>query len=545
MPSIHIINPRPLYPSYADPDAIGEAGFGNVIFADLTIVTVAAFVPAEWDVQVTDEAITPLDLERRSDFVAITGKTTQRSRMIEVAAEARSRGAVVVIGGPLASLDPDELRLHADVLVTGELEEIAPRLFADLEAGRWEPIYEGGRADIRLSPLPRWDLYPVEGAQMGALQTTRGCPFECEFCDVIQYQGRKQRHKSPDQVLAELDLLYRHGFRKIMIVDDNFTVHRSFARAMLRVMASFNDDHQGDPVQFATQASLDVARDPELLNLCEQAGLRMLLIGIETINEESLRETRKRQNLLQPAGEAVRRVLEAGISIRAAIMVGFDHDGPDIFDTLFAFLQSAPLPDVLLNVLNAGKATPLHRRLSTENRLTGEYWGHAFETNIVPRRMTRVQLENGARDLARRLYDPDAFGERLVRLVDMLGRPATLASPRSGPLPSARAKMMMRVLRRISSMGLREARMVSDVLAAAAVRPWTMQAVMSHLTTYLESRRFVDRYAGPGPQVFGSPGLKLAIGPWPAIPHGQPATQGDAPLRISSGVRSGEGGGGG
>src|SRR5262249_48298108 len=152
-------------------------------------------------------------------------------------------------------------------------EELAAKLFADLAAGTWADRYEGNRPDFRRTPLPRWDLYPLDRASSGAVQTSRGCPFECEFCDVIQYQGRKQRHKDSEQVLAELDQLYAGGCRRVFLVDDNFTVHRRRAYALLRDIAGWNAAHADDPVRFWTQASLDVARDPEMLRACAAAGL--------------------------------------------------------------------------------------------------------------------------------------------------------------------------------------------------------------------------------------------------------------------------------
>src|SRR3954463_3175047 len=261
MPSIYIVNPAADEPSYYSYEVLDGPDGGWVQVADLTIATLAAFVPEGWTIRLAEEAVYPVDLEAEVDFVAITGKVTQRGRMIALAEAFRRRGRTVLIGGPFATLSPDDMRPHADILVTGEMEELAPRLFADLAAGSWQDSYDGGRADIRLAPLPRWDLYPVDRAQLGALQTTRGCPFSCEFCDVIQYQGRKQRHKDIDQVLRELDALYAAGFRNVFLVDDNFTVHRARARAVLDAIAEWNARPGAERVSFLTQASLDVARD--------------------------------------------------------------------------------------------------------------------------------------------------------------------------------------------------------------------------------------------------------------------------------------------
>ena len=278
MPSIYIINPRCPVPGYHTAEAFADERGGRTQVADLAIVTVAALVPDCWDVRLTDEDISPVDFDCAADFIAITGKVSQRSRMIEIAAAFRRRGRTIIIGGSFASLSPDQMKPHADVLVTGELEQLAPRLFADLAAGRWSDRYDGGQADMRLSPLPRWDLYPVENAVAGALQTTRGCPFNSEFCDVIQYQGRKQRHKTIDQVLAELSALHAHGFRNVFLVDDNFTVHRRFARDMLKAIGEWNKSRR-EPVRFLTQASLDIARDEDMLALCHAAGVRTLVHG--------------------------------------------------------------------------------------------------------------------------------------------------------------------------------------------------------------------------------------------------------------------------
>jgi radical SAM superfamily enzyme YgiQ (UPF0313 family) len=253
--------------------------------ADLACVTVAALLPPDWTIRITDEAVQPVDFGAEVDVVAITGKVTQRSRMYVIAGEFRRRGRTVVIGGPFATLNPEDAEGHADILVTGELEELAPRLFADLASGHWAARYDGSKADLDRSPLPRWDLYPLDRASLGAIQTSRGCPFDCEFCDVIQYLGRKQRFKSTARVLAELDQLHALGVRQIFLVDDNFTVARRRAQALLEAIADWNRAHESDPVRFLTQASIDVARNPELLAASAAAGLTDFYVGIFCLGE--------------------------------------------------------------------------------------------------------------------------------------------------------------------------------------------------------------------------------------------------------------------
>jgi radical SAM superfamily enzyme YgiQ (UPF0313 family) len=494
MPSIYIINPAAGLPSYYSGEFFSGEGMQWVQVADLTIATVAAFAPRDWEIQLVDEGVSPADLEADVDFVAITGKVSQRARMIELAREFRSRGRTVLIGGSFASLTPDDMRPHADILVTGELEEIAPRLFADLASGAWRDRYDGGNADIRLSPLPRWDLYPVDRAFYGALQTTRGCPFNCEFCDVIQYQGRKQRHKDIDQVLAELDELHRQGFRKIFVVDDNFTVHRQWAHTVLDAFADWNARRPDDPVTFITQTSLDIAREDELMEKCAAAGLRTLFVGVETIDEASLRETRKKQNLLMPIPQAVNRILAHGIAVQAGIIVGFDHDDRSTFARLTSFFQSSPLPVLTIGVLTAPRATDLYRRLARENRLDGDIWDAAaaspFATNIAPLKMSRDELLDGVADLCRAAYSPAHFEQRMLNLIDAF----TPWKPNAvkGHSSAESVRLFFRTLHKISALGPAEAGMVSRVLRAAGRKPAVLPIVVAFLTLYGQARYFID-----------------------------------------------------
>ena len=313
--SLYLINPAEKAPGYHSVDVLAHWGLARAVNpADLIMPTVAALVPPGWQIGICDERVQPIDFNTPAAAVGITGKVSQRGRMIELAAEFRRRGKLVVMGGPYASLNPNDLQAHTDILVTGELEEIANTLFSDIAGDCWQPRYQGTRPDLSASPIPRWDLYPHNLALAAQVQTSRGCPFECEFCDIIQYLGRKQRWKDPDQVVRELDVLYGYGHRNIFFADDNFTVMRRRARDLLDRVGVWNRDRTSGRVNLSTQVSIDIARDPELMAQCVDAGPRMVFIGVEAPNADSLAETRKRQNLRIDLTAEVTKVVGAGIT---------------------------------------------------------------------------------------------------------------------------------------------------------------------------------------------------------------------------------------
>ncbi len=343
--SLYLINPRPDFPSYFTAEVYNDMGFSPATYvADLAITTVAGLAPSDFHIQLCEEVITPVNFDTSADFVGITGKITQVESMKAIAQAFRERGKVVIIGGPHASLCPDVMRPYCDILIQGEMESIAETLFADLRRGRWQETYIGDKPDLDHCVIPRWDLYPNEHAIIGNVQTSRGCPFECEFCDVITYLGRKQRHKPVAQVLRELDEVYRHGYRYVFLSDDNFTVHRSRAKEVLEGLRDWNRRQSQGPVRFITQVSIDAARDDDMLRMCAEAGLSTVFIGIETPNEESLRETKKRQNLKIDLLDQAQCFLDHGIGVTAGMIVGFDADGPDIFDRQYEFAMSSPIP---------------------------------------------------------------------------------------------------------------------------------------------------------------------------------------------------------
>lgn len=498
---LHVVNPASDFPSHHSAEVYAAIGLpGRVAVADLSSTTLAAFAPPSWSIRLTDEGVTPLDdrtiAEDDAEIVAITGKVSQRGRMIELAEAYRRRGRLVVIGGSHASLDPDDMAPHADVLVTGEIEEIAEELFADLAAGRARPRYAGHWPDLAGSPVPRWDLYPTDRAQMGAIQTSRGCPYPCDFCDVIQYLGRRQRHKTPAQVIAELDVLARRGLGHVFLADDNFTVHRRHAHAVLDALRDWNRK-AARPATFMTQASLDVARDADLLEACRSAGLVSLYMGLETTNAAGLAQAGKKQNLAGDMMASIETIVGHGIAVHAGIIAGFDADGPGIFDELGDFIDASPIPLLAIGALVAPLGTPLHERLTAEGRVVadaGRSANHPFASNIVPAGMSRDALFAGLRRLCARTYAASAFERRVNRFVDLHGalRPTR---PTPGPRKLALDVTDRTLLKWLSRQGPDEGPMIMRLLRTAVARPDTAFHVTTFLARYAQTRFMLARLA--------------------------------------------------
>jgi hypothetical protein len=498
--SIYLINPRSASPGYFGAEMVEHWGFPAAAgIADLAIATVAAFVPRHWQVTVCDELVEPVELDHPAPLVGITGKITQASRMITLAQQLRRRGKTVIVGGPFASLSPEVMRPHCDVLVVGELEAIAGELFADLERGDFRDRYDGARPDLASSPQPRWDLYPHERALEGCVQTSRGCPFQCDFCDVIQYLGRRQRHKGIDQILAELEALYALGHRVVFLADDNFTAYRRRAKEVLAALRDWNLDRREGAVAFHTQLSIDAARDPAIMELLAEAGMVSVFIGIETPNVESLRESKKLQNVGVDLLGAVQVFLDYGIAVMGGMIVGFDADGLDIFERQYEFAMASPIPIFSLGALVAPAATPLHERMAASGRLVAggsEVAATPWDTNIVPARMSRAELFSGLKWLGNRLYSPESFTRRTLSMVERLG-------PRRGPFAAGRERLgtrrrpvdsqVLSMLARFVRSGPAERRMWATLRAATAPRPHAASAATWALARYAQVRCLYER----------------------------------------------------
>jgi radical SAM superfamily enzyme YgiQ (UPF0313 family) len=395
------------------------------VFPNLSLPTVAGMTPAGHEVVLADENVEPIDFEVDADVVGITGYAIHRTRILEIAAEFRRRGKLVVAGGPYASLCPEDLRDHVDVLFVDEAEYTWPRFLADYAAGTWQPEYrQDEKPSMHDSPLPRFDLLKVDRYRTMTIQFARGCPFNCEFCDIIVMYGRRPRTKSVPQVMAEIEAVHRLGIPNVFIVDDNFIGNKKEAKDLLHALGEWQRAHDY-PLEMMTEVTLNVAQDEELLRLMREANFTTIFVGIESPRAASLQETHKTQNLRADILDSVHRIQRAGMEVMAGMIVGFDHDDPSIFAEQFDFIQDAHIPVSMTGMLNAMPKTPLYKRLADAGRLIAQSVGDQFVfTNIVPQGMSRLQLYEGYRDLLRRLYGYRSYRRRAMRLILTKGQQA-------------------------------------------------------------------------------------------------------------------------
>ena len=388
------------------------------IFPNLALPTVAALTPAPHEVVLCDENVEPIDFDTDADVIGITGFVIHKQRMLEVAEAFRRRGKLVVAGGPFATLCPEELRDHVDVLFVGEAEYSWPQFVRDHETGSWPSEYrQDDKPSMLDSPLPRFDLLKVDRYRSMAIQFGRGCPFNCEFCDIIVMYGRRPRTKSVTQLLDEVMAIHALGIANIFVVDDNFIGNKKDAKALLTALAEWQEAH-GYPIEFMTEVSLNVAQDAELLRLLKLAHFRVIFVGIESPRAASLQETNKTQNMREDIVTSVHRIQAAGIEVMAGMIVGFDNDDASIFDEQFRFIQEARIPISMTGMLNAVPKTPLHARLKAAGRLIADSVGDQFVfTNIVPSGMSRLDLYEGYRNLLNRLYDYRHYRRRAMALI--------------------------------------------------------------------------------------------------------------------------------
>ena len=385
-------------------------------YPPLGMLTVAAMLPKGWSKRLVDvnvETLTDEDLDW-ADLVFVGGMTIQRKSAYKIITRCKAAGLRIVGGGPLFSVEQD-LFVKVDHLVLDEAELTLPPFLNDLMHGRPKRIYRSsGYCDMRLTPAPAWELVEMKRYASMCLQVSRGCPFNCDFCNVTALFGHKLRVKTPAQVIAELDRLYHAGWRgNIFFVDDNFIGNKRYLKAeLLPALIRWRRNKKG--CVFYTEATINLADDPELMDMMVQAGFDAVFIGIESPDEDSLQECRKQQNKDRDMSEDVRIIQRAGLQVMGGFIVGFDNDPPSIFQRQIDFIQKSGIVISMVGMLQAPPGTRLFERLKKENRLSGNLTGDNVDgsTNIIPK-MGMERLKDGYRSIMQTIYTPRHFYRRI------------------------------------------------------------------------------------------------------------------------------------
>jgi len=388
----------------------------------LGILTVAGMLPAEWDLRLVDMNVSRLkesDLDG-IDMVFVSAMLIQRNSTLDVLEMCRKKGKKVIAGGPLFTSCPGDFISLADHLVLNEAEVTLKLFLEDLHAGTLQKVYTSEEhPDLSLTPLPRWDLINMNDYQTLMIQCSRGCPFNCEFCDITNLFGRRPRVKSSQQVLSELDAVYAAGWRGAMFfVDDNFIGNKKQIKKILVDLIDWMDRHD-HPFSFTTEVSVNLADDNELIELMADAGFDALFVGLETPNEESLMECGKKQNCKRDLVGSIKKFQSSGFQVLGGYIVGFDSDDESIFARQIRFIQESGVVTAMVGLLNAPPNTRLWHRMKAENRLIDDSSGDNTDgsMNFIPK-MDREKLIEGYRQIIKTIYSPRAFHERVFTFLD-------------------------------------------------------------------------------------------------------------------------------
>lgn len=368
----------------------------------------AAFAPAHWTVHHIDEAVAPVDLKALADLVAITFHTPSAPHAYGLAARFRERGIPVALGGPHATLLPDEAQAHADVIFVGETEDTWPRFLAEFEAGNHSERYLSGPPSLDQTPMARQDLFHRRDHAAGVLFATRGCAYRCDFCTVAVMYQRHVR-KRPVEAVAQEYASFRG--KVIILWDDNIAGDVEHAKALFRALAPHRK-------WWASQASVQAARDDEFLELAARSGCKQLFIGFESVSQASLNEVSKAFNKVDDYARAIERIHAHGISVQAGIVFGFDHDTEAVFGETLDFLEAAGVQNATFNILTPFPGTRLHQRLEAEGRILTRDWSkYNGRADVVfrPRNMSPEALLAGYQYANKRFYSWRSAAKRLSR----------------------------------------------------------------------------------------------------------------------------------
>jgi radical SAM superfamily enzyme YgiQ (UPF0313 family) len=421
----------------------------------LGLVTVAALLPSEWELRLADlntRSLTEQDWQW-ADLILITAMYIQREGLLALVKEAKRRGKTVAAGGPHPTSLPEAvLEAGCDYVVRGEGENTIPLLLEAMRVGKTGIIEVDEKPDLTTSPIPRFDLLRLEDYATFTIQTSRGCPFDCEFCDVVNLFGRIPRYKTPKQVIAELEALHRLGARgSVFICDDNFIGSKKHARALLQELTPWLRS-RGEPFSFLTQASVNLGQDLEMIDLMTAANLNKVFIGIESPDENVLQTSHKYHNIKNPLVESLRNIKENGVGVIGSFIIGLDRETKGAGERIGAFSEETAIPLVMLGVLQAAPHTRLWHRLEREGRLrqdVGDDLGTFSALNYEPDR-PEVDIMQEYVDAWDYLYEPARYLARAYRY-HLAMRPARRpqGAAAASPLPQDRVPGQGMAWRRI------------------------------------------------------------------------------------------------
>ncbi|MEA5620597.1 B12-binding domain-containing radical SAM protein [Cronbergia sp. UHCC 0137] len=407
----------------------------------LGLVTVAAILPQEWEYKLVDRNIRQITQAEWdwADLVILSAMIVQKEDLLEQIREAKKRGKLVAVGGPYPTALPNEVTdVGADYLILDEGEITLPLFVEAIAQGKKTGMFRSGgeKPDVTNTPIPRFDLLEFDAYAEMSVQFSRGCPFQCEFCDIIVLYGRKPRTKKPEQLLAELDRLYELGWRRsIFMVDDNFIGNKRNVKLFLQELQPWMVAHQY-PFSFATEASVDLAQDQALMDLMVVCNFGAVFLGIETPDEESLAVTQKFQNTRDSLSEAVEKITRSGLRVMAGFIIGFDGEKTGAGGRIVKFVEQTSIPTALFSMLQALPDTALWHRLEKEGRLRSKSANINQTTlmNFVPTRPL-AEIASEYVEAFWELYEPSRFLDRAYRHYRILGEATYPKKGKGGKKP--------------------------------------------------------------------------------------------------------------
>lgn len=393
----------------------------KAVFPPLGLLTVAALLPEHWEKRLIDMNVSPLkDTDLLwADYVMISAMSVQQQSVRKLIERCKSKKIKMIAGGPLFTATPEDFQ-QVDHLVLNEAEVTLPLFLEDLQKGEAKHLYSTNEwADLQKTPIPLWGLVDFKKYGSMNIQYSRGCPFNCDFCNITVLYGRTPRTKTKEQILAELESLYRLGWRGgVFFVDDNFIGNKKkLKKEILPPLIEWMKKKKY-PFTFSTEVSVDLSDDKELLQLMVEAGFDQVFVGIETPHEESLRESSKHQNKNRDLIKSVRIIQSSGLEVQGGFILGFDSDPPSIFERLIKFIQDSGIATAMVGLLNAPRGTRLYERLVKEGRLLKESSGDNtdFTINFIPK-MNYENLLHGYKMVLKTIYSPKHYYQRAKRFL--------------------------------------------------------------------------------------------------------------------------------